>query len=269
MEAGNDGKRDVLLDGVDHADRRGHGYCEATDSAAQVVTSNIIYGNLWAAPIILGAVGDSILFGYNLSAGQDPPTITVARLGRLTKQRRVTLGSNSAVSATTTGDWATDSGGILTTAESAFVSASVTVVEIMLGTNDARSGVTAATLASNLTTLITHLLGHVGTLLRVWLHYPPWSPDTIATSLANAKLLSDYKAQIDSLVNGTTIRQGDKLAQEFFAAHVSEFQVDGVHPNATGAADLGLLHANAMDAGLNGSGGGSAGVSGSRIFLGF
>jgi lysophospholipase L1-like esterase len=238
-------------------------YCEFTDGAAAVVTSNIVHAKLWSAPIVLGAVGDSILFGFNLSAGQDPVTQAANALAGMTNLRRVTV-SNQAISATKTADWLpTDPSNNLTTAETALTAAGATDVLLMLGANDARTTVAAATYGSNLSTIVTHLLANVTGLQRVWLCYPIWSGDTIATSLAEAQLLVDYQARIDALVNGTTIRAGDKLGYEFFAAHPEYFQVDNLHPNAAGAAVYGAMLANAIDNGLNVSagGGGSGGVA--------
>lgn len=222
-----------------------------TDDASQTAYSNLVYGNLWQAPLVFGAIGDSILAGYLVTAGQEPPTLLVDRLAKLTKQRKVSLGSNSASAGSTTANWLIGSGSnLLAPAEAAFSSASVTDIVLMLGTNDARSSVSAATYGSNLSAICTHLLANVGTLARVWLCYPPWSTDTGTLTAARYQLLTDYQSQIDSLVNGTTIRQGDRLAMDYFAAHTSELS-DGIHPSDTGAASLALLQANAIDNSLN------------------
>jgi lysophospholipase L1-like esterase len=58
---------------------------------------------------------------------------------------------------------------------------------------------------------------------------------------------------IDEVVNGTTILQGDRMAYDYFGTRTSELS-DGVHPSATGAQNLGMMWANAIDRALNPSG---------------
>ncbi len=244
------GKTSLTLD--DTVNNLGFRWVKYTDSAAQTAFSNLIYGGRWSAPIILGGVGDSLMIGYPDFAPNDPLTATLL-LVKLTAERQVTIGSscNRGTSGSTTATWLpADASGILLTAETAFNSASVTDVVLMLGTNDARASISAATYGANLGTITTHLLANVASLLRIWLCYPPWSTDTGTLTAARYQLLIDYGAQINSLVNGTTIRQGDILATQYFAAHTTEL-VDTIHLTHAGYASLGDLWANAMDNQLN------------------
>lgn len=230
-------------------------YLETTDSAAAVVTSNVVTGRLWDAPLVVGAIGDSNTFGFGLSAGEDPVSQCVLRLAALTKLRQAT-GVNRAISATKTADWLpADASDNLVDAAAAMDAANVTDCIVPFGTNDADTDVAAGDFGENLSDIVTYLLANVGTLERVWLPYPLFTPFTVSNSLSQAQLLVDYRAEIDALVNGGTVRLGDTLAFDYFSAH-QVFQVDHLHFTAPGAAMQGVLWANAIDAALNGSGGG-------------
>jgi lysophospholipase L1-like esterase len=238
-------------------------YLEATDGASQVVTSNIVYGRLWQTPIILAGIGDSNMAGVGLSPGEDLITRMVVHLARLTKMRRITFGTNQGVAATTTATWRSDAGnGLLAAAVAAINAAAATDVPFMLGTNDFRSGITPAAAGANCTgDIFPYLLANCPTLQRIWWCQPIFSPDTLATSLAEAQANVDFQAVIRAGVNGTTIRLGDALGHEYTAWKRSAFQGDGLHLTAAGTDDEALLIANAIDNGLNvAAGGGGAAV---------
>lgn len=222
---------------------------KVTDSAGSPATaySAGIPGNTWGSVVVLGIIGDSISTG---TGATDPAPIAVARLKKLTTQRQVTLGSNQAVSGSSTATWRST---YLAGAITAFNSAGVTHVSIMLGTNG-----TYATYEADLADICAQLIAEG---MAVFLHCPPFG-DGLGDA-AN-ETLYNMQAIIDGLVNGTTILQGDRLAYEYFGQHISE--LSGAHPTATGDESLGTMWANAMDASLNGSAVvASGGVTRSRL----
>lgn len=137
----------------------------------------------------------------------------------------------------------------------AFKSAGVTVVSIMLGTNDARLDILASSQPyhDKLLGIIQSFLAPDTGIQKVILNYSPYiQPTQMAGSwdgTADARLLT-YETQIDSLCNGTTILQGEKKAYTFFQQHPE--QGDGVHPNPQGHQDLGKLWAIGITNALGG-----------------
>ena len=225
--------------------------CVATDSVSATVTSNQVAGSLLASAVAIGAIGDSITYGYGLSAGQDPITQMAPYIAEMTTQKTVTF-SNQAISGTQTSDWQSGSGN-LTSAKSAFASAGVTYVLIMLGANDAASSnhVSAATYGTRLANIVSDL---TGAGYKVVLNYPTYIPsgaNSGATDEQSVALAESYQAQIDALTNGNTIFKGDKLAFNYFMNNLSLYQADSTHPTATGAQKLALLWAHALDVIIN------------------
>jgi len=221
--------------------------CRSTDNVAATVDSNQIAGALKAAAVKWGFIGDSITFGYGLSAGQDPVSQLTTILKKTYKNRDVTL-TNSAVSGSKTSQWVTGQA-YLTTAKAAFAAASVTHVHIMLGANDAAASnlVTAATYKTNLQNIIADL---TGAGYKVILSYPTYIPagaNSGGTTAAGVALAQAYQAQIDSLIDGTTVYKGDTLAFNYFMDNIGEYQADLTHPTATGAIALATLWARASD----------------------
>jgi lysophospholipase L1-like esterase len=232
--------------------------CRVTDSGAQTADSKQIAGALRASTLILGFIGDSITDGYGLSAGQEPHAYAASYLTKLFKFRTVTV-SDQSVNASKTSEWASGQAN-LTTAKSAFSSAGVTHVHIMLGANDAAASnlVSAATYGSNLSSCVNDL---VGAGYKVILSYPTYIPagaNNNVTTAASVALTQSYQAQIDALVNHSTILRGDTLAFNYFADNLSEYQSDQTHPTATGSASLGLMWARAIDRALYKRSGGAA-----------
>ncbi len=137
----------------------------------------------------------------------------------------------------------------------AFEKAGVSVVSIMLGTNDAnaRFHATPQEYHDKLLEIVNSFLAPGTGIGKVILHYSPYiqsSPPVAWDKTADAHLLA-YQAQIDSLCNGTTILQGDKMAFRFFQQHPE--QGDGVHPNPQGHQDLGRLWAIGITKALGGT----------------
>lgn len=230
----------------------------ATDSAAASVTSNQVGGQLYASGASICAIGDSITFGQGLSAGQDPVTQMTTALTSIIGVRSV-ISSNQGHPGATTADWLPGAGsGYLATAESACaaLSPAATIGIVMLGSNDSTS-VAGATWASNMSTIINHLLANGMTKVIVNQVNYTKGPATLEAYTARVQ---DYNALIPSLVNGSTIFSGDATAFSYFLDNfATAIQSDGVHPNATGAAAQGRMWALAVArvAGWLPSGGGA------------
>lgn len=232
--------------------------CRATDNAAATADSNQIAGALKASTLVLGFVGDSITVGFGLSAGLDPATKVGALLANTFKHRAVTI-SNQAVNGSRTSQWVTGQAN-LTAAKSAFSSAGVTHVHIMLGANDAAAAnlVSAATFGSNLSNICSDLTGAGYTVILSYPTYIPAGANSNATTAASVALAQSYWAQIDALINGTTILLGDTVSPRYFAASLSEYQSDQTHPTATGSQALATMWARAIDRALYKRSGGAA-----------
>lgn len=218
------------------------------DAGVQTATSNVAVGSPWLNPLKLGFIGDSLTEGG--PASTHSVDVCVAKLQQLRKQRSVT-GYNQGHSGSKTQDWLPSSGtGYLTAAKAAFAAAGVTHVPITLGTNNSWSGdPSTTTYLSHMTTITSNLVssGYI-----VILNYPPFATPGAGGIISenSDEVMRQYQAAIDSLVNGTTILQGDKLAYEYFAQHQSEL-TDGIHCTDTGANSQGMMWAAAIDRALN------------------
>lgn len=188
--------------------------------------------------LVIGFIGDSIsLDTYTIPAG----TCTALSVDGVTVTR-----ANQAVTGTSTSDWGTSSTNY-TTAIAAFAGAGVRIVSVMLGTNDARAAVrnSAATYRSQLQTMVNDLvrLGYI-----VVLHYSPYAvPGSDAgdqDATANTLRIA-YQAEIDAMINGSTILQGDTNAYNYFFNNGSHLS-DGIHPDTSGQAEFAALWASAL-----------------------
>lgn len=224
--------------------------CRVTDSASATVDTKQIAGVLKAATLVLGFIGDSITNEYGLSAGEGPATQCGLYLEKFYKHRAVTV-SEQAVNGSKSADWISGSTN-LNNAKSAFSSAGVTHVHIMLGANDAAAAnlVSAATFLSNLTSCVNDLTGAGYKVIISYPTYIPAGANSNATTAASVALAQSYQAQIDSLVDQVNVLRGDTLAFNYFINSLSETQSDKTHPTATGAKALGLLWARAIDRAL-------------------
>lgn len=185
--------------------------------------------------LTLGYIGDSIWIFATGYATRTIPAIMALRLAQMGSLQTVSI-SNSAESGTKTADWLPATGRYQT-AVAAFASASVTHVNIMLGANDASASVAAVDYGDNLDSITSDLVSNGYTVI---LHYPPARHDDEGYNT----FLSAYQAEIDALVNGTTILQGDVLAYDWFLAHNQTD--DGVHPDDDGCDSLANMQAWAI-----------------------
>lgn len=184
----------------------------------------------------IGYIGDSITVGTDKYPSAVETEIAI--LGD--KYEAV----NKGVSGMSTNQWL-PGGNNFDTALADFQRKDVTVVSVMLGTNDARNDqmTSSAQYLSNMHKIIDTLLV-TGTIKAVILNDPPyvnlgkldlWSPESHIK-------IDSYIKDIDLLVNNDNILRGDTESTTFFKAHPDQ-QVDGVHPNAEGYAHLGALWA--------------------------
>jgi len=180
----------------------------------------------------IGFIGDSITLGSYLNPGENPAArcgaILAAGLGETVNI--VNLGANGSTS-----DQWRPSQAFYYSGTSAFASAGVTDVLMMLGANDCKTGVdvSGATFQSNISEIVNQLI--TDGYLRVWLNYPSWCTWDVGSPTLH---LVEYQISIQNVANGTTIRVGDTTAYSFFEAN-QDLLLDGVHPLATGANDLG------------------------------
>lgn len=143
----------------------------------------------------------------------------------------------------------------------AFEAAGDTVVSVMLGTNDARVGVNTSPQAyhDDLLEIANSFLAPGTGINKVIINYSPYIQQPHQAENTNPQAwdatadvkLQSYQTQINALVNGTTILQGDKYAYQFFQQ--SPEQGDGVHPNTQGHHDLGRLWAIGITNALGGT----------------
>lgn len=219
----------------------------ATDSAATPATVKTL---VWsAAPSTVTnwlAIGDSITFGDNTTIVSEAQAFVNQINALLWPQKHTMLNKGQTGSATP--DWLQGSpSNYLVPATAAAVAAGVTNVLIMLGTNDGRQGVTAATYLSNMSAIIAYIKTQIAGV-KVYVNVAPFenpirkgAPFTVAGLAAQ----DSYVAQIQSLAS-STVFVGDQTAQSFFAQRDADMLFDGVHPNDIGAPVLGGLWAKAF-----------------------
>jgi lysophospholipase L1-like esterase len=197
----------------------------------------------WAAPtgtdLVVGFVGDSITQGFMLPAGLSLAEEVCGRLrvaGGVTREVAwVDLGIGGSKST----DWASDQSAY-TTAAAVFASTGAQWTSVMLGVNDAHTSVQTS-LSAYRAALASLCAAEIAAGRKVVLHYPTYRHD----GAGNLTLLAGYCGQIDSLVNGTTIFQGDTLGFAITRDNPGLF-VDGVHLNGAGQRLLAELHAAAI-----------------------
>jgi lysophospholipase L1-like esterase len=158
--------------------------------------------------------------------------------------------TNMGVSGSRIRQWGTGSSN-LNTALAAFQSNGVEVVQIMHGTNDARTsgGTTPEDYADYLGQIITELKS-IG-VKRIILNTSPYpkSVDTLENSYGplSLELLAAYDDVMRAAVDGETVFLGDTEAYSLFEQNKNIWFADGLHPNATGYTELGQLWAAAYD----------------------
>lgn len=228
--------------------------CVVADSAgspATVTAGPTGFATRPAHSPAIGLGGDSIT--QMMASGDLATMATNITDSVTTSYAAIPAMTNVGISGSTTADWLpsaanwsqspiSGASNIYAYATTAFASglagATVKIVTIMLGTNDAANGVAAATYGANLRALCNALvaLGY-----RVMLHYPPYR-----TSGASADLLVSYQGQIDAIVDNVGIFQGDQDAFALTLNNPSGLLSDGIHPSSSGKALYGKLWADAI-----------------------
>jgi len=202
-----------------------------------------------SGPLKIGFLGDSITYGIGDGGG---PGCCDRALTDLAKNGYQATGVNYGSNGASVSSFYQQTAGPL----QAFEAAGVSVVSLMLGTNDAQTSIATSPkdYHDKLLGIINSLLAPGTGIQKVILHYSPYiQPNHSSASwdaAADARLQT-FQAQIDSLCNGTTILQGDKTAYPFFQQHPE--QGDGVHPTPQGHQDLGDLWAIAITNALGGT----------------
>jgi lysophospholipase L1-like esterase len=206
---------------------------------------DMLYRKITDSALVIGFIGDSIT--ATSAGGQTAPDVVAAAL---TGSGITVTVDNEGFTATNTNHWLPGVG-YLEDAKTSFASSGVTLVHIMLGTNDSAVNIAndAATFGAQLGTIAADLVADGYTVVLSYPpYYVPYESGGSSVSFTNASLarLNTYWAVIDSLCNGVTIIQGDKLAYTTFEADHSLLDSGGIHPSATGVTSLGTLWANAL-----------------------
>lgn len=205
-------------------------------------------------PLVIGYIGDSITEGINGFP-------TTAAETYLTNFGYTVTTVNRGISSTSTADWigsaaypGTGGGGLggapakLNNAIAAFNSAGVTLVHIMLGTNDpyVPYGVTLAQHAANMRSIVGTL---VSSGFTVVISKPIWTIPNINPNRINdsgAYYLAAFAKDM-LLVDGRRVFQGDTTGYaQSFLTPATFLTSDGVHPTAAGNTLLGNYWAVAI-----------------------
>ena len=202
----------------------------------------------------VGFIGDSITAGTTITTPPTTPCATSLSIGAVT-----TTATNQGHSGATTVDWLPGaSSGYLAAAKTAFSSAGVRLVHIMLGTNDSKtqpngtgtSATTHAQYRANLLSICDDLIAS-GYLVSV--SYPPFLNTTASPFDASSPgLVASYCTAIDQLIDNKSIFRGDAQGYAYFQANTSALQGDGVHPTQAGSDHLAQLWATALLGQVNG-----------------
>lgn len=216
-----------------------------TDNAAASATTGEAAAALHAgAAVAHGVVGDSIMALTPSGGARNPGQALAAHLAAIAGVRDATV-ANRAIAGTATADWLpADPSGNLTAAKAAFAAAGATHVHLLLGANDCRLGVGAATYGANLASIAGDLVAAGYTCL---LHMTGWIKPGASGMWGptDSTLLAQYKDQLDALVNGTTILAGDRVLWGMMTDYEGTLTVDGVHPSVAGVETLGEALAKA------------------------
>ena len=176
----------------------------------------------------IGFIGDSITAGTNGNP-------VAAMVAFLSTKGYAAVATNKGVSGTSTTDWL-PGGSYLPAAISAFQSAGVTVVQVMLGTNDWRTpnSLTAAQHSANMRAIVA-ALRTAGFLVMI--NKAPWMlPNENAGNGqvwpddANFRTLTGWKANV-SLCDGVTVAVGDTGFHQYTSLNnLSVLDSYGIHP---------------------------------------
>jgi lysophospholipase L1-like esterase len=224
--------------------------CVVTDNASATVTSfqRAVLSQFTNQPLTVVAIGDST---GNSPSPDDGWPVALCDLLRERGYANATP-INKCVSGSATSTWNT--GGTNMNAVDTAVAAIVGnwICCITIGINDAQGGEAAATFGSQLSTMISHVLGLVGATsqgpLAVYVSYPTWREPGFYSGgttfdESTSVLLPQYNSQVDALINGTTIKAGDLstvfIMNEFPNTYLidesgSSTGVGRIHPNEAG-----------------------------------
>lgn len=189
-------------------------------------------------PTAIGFIGDSTTVGFG--AGTSPAIQMQLLLSKYPHYNTTYSISNQALTSTSTYDWLSGSSN-LNNAISAMTTANVSIVFIMLGTNDARiTGTDPAVYQSHLQGTITALIG--AGFSKIVLNYPIYDWEGGGGGSIDAAILS-YQANLLALANAdpTHVFLGDTDSYTWFLHHPEELQSDSLHENYAGAVSLGYL----------------------------
>lgn len=198
----------------------------STSTSVQSASQGALLTRVVLAPIVVGLIGDSITNFMGTASA------FISLLQAQEPTRTVSLGSNQGVSGTTSTDWL-PGGSYLPGALSAFATAGVTHVSIMLGTNDSKPSVATSTgtYSSNIASIAAAC---VTAGYKVCLNAPLYlTPGGSWDEASNTKIIA-YRDSLAALTNGTTIFMGDTQLFDAVAASPATYLSDGVHPNGTG-----------------------------------
>lgn len=193
------------------------------------------------ATVTIGFIGDSITDGPDDGA----KTAVDTEVGLLGSNYKAV---NRGVDGSTTGDWQPGKK-LYDEALAEFKEKHVTVVSIMLGTNDAnlRDKTSPEDYEKNMRAIVNGLL-QTGTVTRVVVNYPPYvAPDVAGRKRDRADpLLEAYMMKIDALAGIPGVSIGDTTAYDYFRDH-QNLLADGVHPTKEGYVQLGKLWAQGYE----------------------
>ena len=186
----------------------------------------------------IGFAGDDITDYTDAGTFYDSPyQQTVKALQSINGGHRTVTGFDQSMSGSRSQDWISGST-YLTSAKSAWSAGGVQVVSIMVGAVDAFYGVPASTYGANLASMVSDLTS-AGYIVILHNPYYVWSNWGSGYSMEQQNtLLQGYGAQIASLVNGTTVFQGDTSAYAHFAVTPYDLE-DTVHTSYDGTEFLG------------------------------
>lgn len=189
--------------------------------------------------VVIGFIGDSITHG---PTGE--PGAVEAEMTQLGPQY---MAVNQGLGGTTTADWRPEKP-LLKHALAEFKKRHVSIVSILLGTNDAQDRIATSpeVYRKNMSDIVMATL-HTEGIKRVIINNPPFvAAGSMRLWSSNASyLLQEYGIQIATLVNRRSIFQGDTQAYLYFYKHPNELR-DGVHPTRLGNVHLGEMWARAL-----------------------
>ena len=216
-------------------------------------------------PIVIGCVGDSITYGYLSSGGQANPNPCAGMAADLNSMTGTSLysafdvgviGSFSANWITTCSSCLPGGGGNInsgltglspTRFTPGMVATGVSVVQIMIGTNDAQTPVSQSTYQSNLTNIIGAI--KAAGINKIVLHYQPYINTNLGgwTISTSDPALLTYQTAMQNVAaaDPTHVLMGDTTAYAWFQANPS-YQADGVHPTSAGYLVLAQRWATAL-----------------------